>query len=201
MPFKNLFKNVSFLYKCLPPSQPGLPKSADNSGASPTLSPSRVSSPSPSLISTLCPSTHFLSLPLGQPACALPTWLKLSPTTSVISQAKSAHFASSQSLDLDPAHHACLYNYLVVAAVPAPLKLPFGLTMTSHPFLGLFAHHLHATKYVQDSLWNLGLLSMVSNDSCTVVSQTFISMYCIHPELYIHIVNCFLDIILWLKSF
>lgn len=36
---QNLFKNKSFLYKCLSPSSPGLSCSADTNGASPSLSP------------------------------------------------------------------------------------------------------------------------------------------------------------------
>lgn len=36
---QNLFKNKSFLYKCVPPSQPGLSCSADINGASRRLSP------------------------------------------------------------------------------------------------------------------------------------------------------------------
>lgn len=36
---QNLFKNKSFLYKCVPPSQPGLSCSADINGASHRLSP------------------------------------------------------------------------------------------------------------------------------------------------------------------
>lgn len=59
--------------------------------------------------------------------------------------------------------------------------------MTFLLLLGLFAHHLHANKYVQDSLWILGLLSMVLTEfvllsprhlSLWIASTlNFISMY------------------------
>lgn len=132
---QNLFKMQAFYINVCLIDSPLSPKVLISMVPSPVCPQAASVLPSASLISTQCPFTHFLSLQLGQPPCALPTLLKPSPIISDISQPRSAHFASSQPL-------ACWTPLMMLASVtspqqplcPAILKLPFRLY---HDFLSL----------------------------------------------------------------
>lgn len=119
---QDLFKNTSFLNKCLLPSQPGLPESADISVASLSLSPSSLSPPLLFLyLNTV--SVHSFPQSSTRTTCLCSSHLTEAITYHLCHL--SAHVCSFcislVSVLLDPTHHACLCNFSTAAAVPVSL--------------------------------------------------------------------------------